>query len=64
MDKSLNPAEPLWPQLLRYGLTIVGAGLASRGYVSAADWEVIAGAALALAGPLYRIVMTLRARWS
>lgn len=55
-------AEALWPQLLRYAGTAAGAFLVSRGMISAADWEVIIGSIIAIAPPLYRVVVTLLAR--
>ncbi|WP_323034093.1 hypothetical protein [Pararhodobacter sp.] len=54
--------EALWPQLARYAIAIGGSILVGRGLVTAADWEVIAGAALALAPPLWRTVSTWLAR--
>lgn len=54
--------ESLWPQMLRYAITIGGSVLVGRGLVTAADLEIIAGAALALAPPLYRTASTWLAR--
>jgi hypothetical protein len=54
--------EALWPQLARYAVSIAGAFLASRGWVEAADWQVIAGAILTLAPPAWRTITTLLAR--
>ncbi|MEW6121662.1 MAG: hypothetical protein AB1698_03555 [Pseudomonadota bacterium] len=56
--------EALWPQLARYAVSIAGAALASRGWVDAADWQVIAGAFLTLAPPAWRTITTLLARRS
>lgn len=63
MNTKLNPAEPLWPQILRYAISIVGTYLAARGVASEADMEVIAGAAVAAAPVVYRVAATLAARW-
>lgn len=54
--------EPLWPQLARYAVSILGSILVGRGLVAESDWPVIAGAILALAPPLYRTVSTWAAR--
>ncbi len=54
--------EPLWPQLARYAVSILGSVLVGRGLVADTDWPVIAGAILALAPPLYRTVSTWAAR--
>ncbi len=54
--------ESLWPQLARYAIAIGGSILVGRGLVTAADWEVIAGGALALAPPIWRTVSTWLAR--
>ncbi|MFG1454463.1 hypothetical protein V5F44_19745 [Xanthobacter sp. V2C-8] len=54
--------EPLWPQLARYGVSILGSVLVGRGLVAESDWPVIAGAILALAPPVYRSITTWAAR--
>ncbi|MDQ0507435.1 Pam3-gp28 family putative phage holin [Xanthobacter agilis] len=54
--------EPLWPQLARYGVSILGSILVGRGLVAESDWPVIAGAILALAPPVYRSLTTWAAR--
>ena len=54
--------EPLWPQLARYAVSILGSVLVGRGLVAESDWPVIGGTILALAPPVYRTVSTWIAR--
>lgn len=60
--KALPPpqaTEALWPQLVRYAISGAGVALASRGYGTAADYEFIAGAVLAVAPPAWRVATTV-----
>lgn len=54
--------QPLGPQLVRYGISILGSILVGRGLVDGQDWPVISGALLALGPPVYRAVQTWLAR--
>jgi len=54
--------QALWPQLLRYGITIAGTFVTSYGVMNASEWETIAGAVMAAAPIVYRVVTTLVAR--
>lgn len=54
--------EPLWPQLVRYGVSILGTAMAARGIGEAADWQALGGALIAVAPILYRICRTMIAR--
>jgi hypothetical protein len=54
--------EALAPQLLRYGVTILGSLLTGAGLASEADMQIIAGALMALLPPLYRIVTVVTDR--
>ncbi|MGU3495945.1 hypothetical protein ACLBXM_18035 [Xanthobacteraceae bacterium A53D] len=54
--------EPLWPQLIRYGVSMLGTALAARGVGTEADWEVLAGIIIAAAPPAYRVISTMIAR--
>lgn len=54
--------QALWPQLLRYAITIAGTVVTSYGVMNAGEWEVIAGAVLAAAPIVYRVGTTLLAR--
>lgn len=54
--------EPLWPQLVRYGVSMLGTALAARGIGDDATWQAVAGAMIALVPPVYRIISILLAR--
>ena len=54
--------QALWPQLLRYAITMAGTALTSYGVMSAGEWEVLGGAVLAAAPIVYRVGTTLFAR--
>ena len=54
--------QALWPQLLRYGITMAGTAITSYGVMSAGEWEVLGGAFMAAAPIVYRIATTLIAR--
>ncbi|MEW6258147.1 MAG: hypothetical protein AB1592_19515 [Pseudomonadota bacterium] len=54
--------EPLWPQLVRYGVSMLGTALAAHGIGDDATWQAVAGGIIALAPPVYRIVTTWLAR--
>lgn len=58
----MDEVEALWPQLFRYGISIAGTVLTTRGVMEASEWEVIAGALTAIAPIIYRIVTTMRKR--
>lgn len=54
--------EPLWPQLLRYAISLAGTAVTTYGVMNASEWEVIAGAITAAAPIVYRVVTTMLAR--
>lgn len=54
--------EALWPQLLRYGISMAGTALAARGIGAEADWQAIGGAVIAIAPVVWRIGTTIIAR--
>lgn len=54
--------ESLWPQLLRYGISMAGTALAARGIGAEADWQALGGAVIAIAPVVWRIATTLIAR--
>lgn len=58
----MNPTEPLAPQLMRYGVTILGSLVTGAGLATEADAQAIVGALMALLPPLYRIFTVLMAR--
>lgn len=48
--------------VLRHVLTGLGAVLTSRGYVTASDWELYSGIAIAIAPALYQVYEVRRLR--
>lgn len=63
----MNPTEataysPLTPQLIRYGVTIVGSIVTGAGLATDSEVQTIAGALAAILPPLYRIITTILAR--
>ncbi|WP_454919203.1 hypothetical protein [Xanthobacter sediminis] len=54
--------EPLWPQLMRYAISGLGAAIGGIGVVSADTAPIIAGAIIYSVPPVYRIIRTWIAR--
>ncbi|MEP9376220.1 hypothetical protein ABLE91_05880 [Aquabacter sp. CN5-332] len=50
--------ESLWPQLVRYGITMLGTALAAHGVGDEATWQAVAGGVIAIAPPIWRIGTT------